>query len=283
MKWIVALLALVTLSGCLSPDIPEDAPVAEDEALPGLKLTAWTEEIPGRTRMHGVIENHGDVSYDIRIGCGHPWTSTILSPDGQEVRFREVLEEPGCAPFWDVLAPGGDMEVQYSWDGRDHDVENDIHTQMPDGLYLWSLQFHLRDRDDFLEVLNPIIIGADPLEAFEMTLSPHGQYAVDVAVHNNGAAQPFWSGCGAEWDWSILDGNGTPLLLEPMATCQGFSETTFEAGAWHNATFQWDGRIWDADTETLSDAPAGDYAWQIRFGLQGTSGEVLVEQATFRI
>ncbi len=293
MKGLAFIAALLTfsLAGCFgSAEPPADAVTDTDEALPGLTLSAWTEMRGGRIRMLAIVHNDGPETYDIRIGCGEPWRSTLISPLGQQINFREVLEEPSCPTYWDVFRPNTDLEALYSWNFRDHDVEASTSKPVPDGIYDWVLQFTLRDRDEVLETHVPIRVGSTegPLAGFSMQLRTGtipGGHGVNVTVHNGGSADPvFWTGCGMEWDVRILDAGGVPVPQEPMAQCEGFRETAFPAGHTEYAEFFWNGQIWDG--EENHPAPAGQYQWEVTFGLQGTApgqGPTLVETARFTV
>lgn len=151
-RLVPAVLVTVFLAGCFGPpDIPQDAATDTDEALPGLALSAWTDEHGERVRMHGVLVNSGQESYDIRAGCGEPWNSTLVAPDGSHVNYVQRPVEGNCAAVWDVLRPKAHLEVLYSWDFQDHDIENNVHEPVPPGNYTWVLQFSLRDRPETLE------------------------------------------------------------------------------------------------------------------------------------
>ncbi len=277
MRWAIVLL-LVPLAGCFDAPVPDDAIETRSPDMPGLKLTTWVLEEGGRLRMHALVENLGSESYDIRIGCGHPWDSRITGPDG-DVHFREVAEESGCAAFWDVLRPKATMDTLYSWDYQDHDLEAGTSTPVPAGDYTWVLRFNLRD-DRFLESRIPITISA--LDDFSIELDGDGP-SVHVTVRNNGDTSPtFWTGCMTEWDVEIYH-EGQPVPREPMFTCQGFEETTFPPGHVINGTFTWDGKAWDADSESTYDAEPGMYEWRISFGLQGTSGPVITGTLPFEL
>lgn len=154
--WLVlAILA----AGCIGPpQAPADAVTATDPALQGLVLSAWTDAHGERLRMHGLLHNDGG-SYDIRYGCGEPWNSTIVAPDGAVVPYRQVMEDPKCPVLWDVLRPGAYLDILYSWDYRAHDPEAGSHVPVAPGNYTWVLQVSLRGRAEVLETQIPIRVG----------------------------------------------------------------------------------------------------------------------------
>lgn len=147
MKRVLPLLAVVLLSGCFGPPTaPDHAETDRDPDLPGLKLSTWTDERAGRWRIHALVVNDSDQTYNYRVGCGHPWNVTLSGPAGH-VEFREVQEEPGCAAQWEVLRPQGHIDTLYSWDFEDHDPEAGTSEPVPNGTYVWRIEFHLRDQD----------------------------------------------------------------------------------------------------------------------------------------
>ncbi len=286
---ILGVLLLVSLAGCFgSPEPPEDAATDQRDGLPGLTLYAWTVDVGGRTRMHALVENDGPHNYDIFVACGEPWRSRIIGPDGQDVHFIEVLEEPGCAKYRDVLRPNGDIDVLYSWNYRDHDVRNSTSTPVAPGMYEWVLQFTLRESEQFLEVRVPIqVVGDDdgPLAAFSMQLKtgtvPNG-HGVNVTVHNGGSDNPdFWTGCSMEWSVRVLDSDGDEVPVDWGGNCAGFINTVFPAGSHHYAEFFWNGTTPAGDAYHV--VPAGQYFWEVSFGLKGTGDDVLTKRAAFTV
>lgn len=267
--WVIALL--LPLAGCISgPDIPADAATDTDPALDGLQLSAWTELVKGRLRMHGIVQNLGDTSHDIRIQCGEPWTTSIVAPDGRHIEFFEIVEEVNCVSLWDVLRPGNDIEVLYSWDYREHDVFNATHTELLGGTYTWNLAFETRTRDEQLAVSIPIEHpGGNPLKGFDLDVAHDGELGFTVDVQNNGNGAPYAEmGCGREWHLRIESSAGDEVPMEPMAMCLGFQTLHLPPG-WSNTTrLQWDGMMWNATTQSKEPAPPGDYVFIATFGLR---------------
>ena len=149
MKRLLLAALLVPLAGCFGPpDVPDDATVTEGPQ--GLVLSSWTGMRGGRIEFHGVIENTGDEALDIRTGCGEPWTSTLVGPNGT-VPYVQVLEEPGCAAYWDALRPGAHLTFLHSWNFRGHDPEAGESWTLSGGTYAWTLRFELRDDTTALE------------------------------------------------------------------------------------------------------------------------------------
>ncbi len=267
--WVLALL--LPLAGCVGgPDIPSDAATDTDPALEGLKLSAWTNFENGRLRMHGIVENLGDASHDIRIQCGEPWTTYIEAPDGRHIEFFEIVEEVNCVSLWDVLRPGNDIEVLYSWDYREHDLFNNTHTELLGGTYTWFLAFETRTRDEKLAVSIPIEHpGGDPLKGFRMDVEHDGALGFTVHVENDGEGAPLAEmGCGREWHIRIETAAGDEVPQEPMHTCLGFRTVHLGPGWTNTTTLQWDGMMWNATSQQNEPAPPGDYRFVATFGLR---------------
>ncbi len=289
---MLAAILTLSLAGCFGPpEVPSDATIAVNDALPGLTMSAWTEDVGGRIRMLALVENDGPETYDIRVGCGEPWRSHLTSPLGEEIHYREVLEEPGCPTYWDVLRPNAELETLYSWNFKDHDLDEGTSTPVPAGVYDWILQFTLRDSDEVLETRIPIRVdppNESPLGGFHMALATGtvgSTYGVNVTVHNGGATSPtFWTGCGMEWNIRILDADGDEVPQRDVFTCEGFTETTFPAGDTVYAEFFWNSTTYAGDADHL--VPAGTYQWEVTFGLQGTApdqGPTMTQRAAFEV
>lgn len=305
-RLLPALLLTTLLAGCFGPpEPPESATVDTDPALPGLDFAAWTEERGGRIQLHAQVVNHHDEGYWYRVNCGHPWEVELVGPDGP-VEFREVQEPAGCAPQHEIMQPQQHIDTLYSWDYQDHDPETESAQPVAPGTYNWTIRFTVRDFDETLEASFQVEVpegdgdpdnddGSDdgngsngtprPLADFRMDVDVEGTgpYNVTATVRNEGDASPtFDTGCGHEWSWRILH-HGDQVPTEPYGTCAGFETTTFPPGHEETFTWSWDGTVWDAETETASPAPAGEYVWEVRFGLHGTQGDIVVGLDTFQV
>lgn len=268
------MLLVPMLAGCVGPEVPDDAIVLTDPALPGLQFEVWIQEVGHRIQLHGMATNTGDKGHWLRLGCGHPWETTLLGPDGQDIGFIEVLEEAACAPVFDILQPGQSKDILYSWDYRDHDRDGGESRPIVAGTYHWSLAFAVRDSDVTLGHTFQVVVAQEPTD-FALSLQPGRDgdaYVVAAAVTNRGAETVLYEGCGTEWASRILDANQHEVPLEPMFQCLGFQSTTFEKGATRETRFSWNTMVWDAANETASPAAAGDYTWEITFQSQGGNG-----------
>ncbi len=267
--WVVALL--LPIAGCIGgPDIPADAKVDTDPALDDLTLSAWLVNHDDRVELHGIVENKGDSSHDIRVGCGEPWHPVLEGPDGRQINFFQIVERVGCPgqAVWDVMRPGNTKETLYSWDYRDHDVMNGTATELPAGTYVWTLIFELRDRDEKLAVSFPIDHpGGDELKGFTMAMdADNGTYT--ATIQNDGRGAPLANiGCDHEWSWRVLGPEGE-VPLAPTFSCDGFATKRLQPGWMATSDFQWDGMAWNATTETKEPAGPGPFTVEATFHLR---------------
>lgn len=94
---------------------------------------------------------------------------------------------------------------------------------------------------------------------------PDGSYRMSVLAVNKGEATYRVSNvCVPPWMDRMETGQGERVdHREPVGYCAAFGLGPFPPGASEEATFEWDGRLWEEDGPR--DAPPGLYAWNATF------------------
>lgn len=157
------ILLVLLLAGCLN--IPSDAIVDTSDEIPGVKISAWTEELDQQIRIQAVMEqNSGTFQYFVSGEGQRPWNLTILDEAGAEVLYTDA--PPFRDFFYDSVANGGTKEFRFTWDFKvyersraDHYDEPQPYTWAELGNYTAILQFHFRGvPDDAFQVELPFVV-----------------------------------------------------------------------------------------------------------------------------
>lgn len=94
---------------------------------------------------------------------------------------------------------------------------------------------------------------------------PDGSYRVQALAENRGdRTYRVSDACLPPWTDGLVSPDGERVEpREPVGHCAAFSLAPFPPGARREATFTWDGRIWDEGGPR--EAPAGAYLWNVTF------------------
>jgi hypothetical protein len=165
MRRFLALALIPLLAGCLS--IPEGAFVTTSDEIPGVKVSAWAEELDLQIRFGAAMEqDSGTFQYFVSGEGQRPWNLTILDEAGEPVLYQDSPMYRDF--FYDSVANGDYKEFRFTWDFKVYNSSRASHSDSPQpytwaplGNYTAVIQFHFRGvLEDAFEVAVPFEIRA---------------------------------------------------------------------------------------------------------------------------